>query len=186
MYTFDMSDSTKTRLVAASDIKTTPKYLQVYDEDLLFGVGQNFKMVMYDVSDAEYVEETAEINFGINDIGDRPIEGKAVLLDREKNRIGIAVDVEGDRPELLEEGLAENSHRNPMVKDGDYHVDYLLLSYDKEKGFESVLTVPMHMGACDSRGMISDNILCVAALDNKGMFTYDLDAKQFVDRLYKK
>lgn len=137
LFSVDLSDPENPQIIGALKIDGFSSYLHFYGEDKLLGIGYDanpetgvttgMKLSMFDISDPENVTELKR--FVLKDANNCPglYNYKAIMIDPEKNLFGFACDT-----------------------------NYLLFSYDEERGFINHLTYNMSKGKDSSYGWYED------------------------------
>ena len=118
LFSVDLSNPKKPKVLGKLKIPGFSNYLQFYNENLLFGIGEEenyVKISMFDITDPSDVKETDKKIFYDNEASEAWSDPHSVLIDAKKNIIGFSADRYYD----LEDGL----------------VDYYVYSYEKGKGF---------------------------------------------------
>ncbi len=117
LFSVDLSNPKKPKVLGKLKIPGFSNYLQFYNENLLFGIGEEdgyVKISMFDISDPSDVKETDKKIF-YNEDSEAWSDPHSVLIDAKKNIIGFSAD------------------RYLDFENGG--VDYYVYSYEKGKGF---------------------------------------------------
>lgn len=147
LFTVDLSDPKKPKIIGKLKIPGFSDYLHFYGENRLLGIGMNVdedtqitdgvKLSMFDLSDKTDVKEENKLVLKNVYSTDVSYDYKAALIENEKNLIGFAADTEGGEK-------------------------YFLFGYDKEKGFQCRLSERIN-GSSDNgaRGVYIEEVLYV-------------------------
>ena len=160
LFSVDLSDPENPQIIRALKVTGFSSYLHFYGEDRLLGIGYEadedtgattgIKLSMFDISDPAHITEVSR-----TEISRYVIKGasycagfdnyKAILVNPEKNLLGFVCDD-----------------------------NYLVFSYDEEKGFENLLTYNLSQGERqqsywyaydDVRGIYINDSFYIAASD---------------------
>lgn len=154
LFSADLSDPKNPKILGELKVSGFSSYLHFYGKDRLLGIGYEadeetgqptgIKLSMFDVSDPSNVTE--EKRYVLKDASYCPglSDYKAIMIDPEKNLFGLVCD--------------EN---------------YMVFSYDEEKGFENLLTYHLGTGegtdlygwygyGADTRGLYIDDTFYLA------------------------
>ena len=123
----DLSNPASPKVLSELTVTGFSEYLHFWNKNLLIGIGEEtnpdtgeslgVKISMYDISDPANIKVENELVMDKYGFTSAESNHKAVLIDPEKNIIGIPVE-------------------SDYESDG-YYVDYLVLSYNEETGFET-------------------------------------------------
>lgn len=124
LFSVDLSDPSKPKVMGELKVTGFSNYLHFYNDHLLLGLGEEtdpktgahlgLKLSMFDISDPENVVEVHKYVLQDYNYADALYNYKEMLIDPEKNIFGFA-------------GYGNRK--------GNSVVDYLVFSYDPEKGF---------------------------------------------------
>ena len=147
LFSVDLSDPEKPKILGALKIPGFSEYLHFYGENCLLGIGMNVeeetqitdgvKLSMFDISDKADVKE--EDTYILKNVYGTDIfyDYKAVLVDAERNLIGFAGYTQGGQ-------------------------NYYLFAYDKEDGFLCNMEEEINgSGARGARGVYIGDVLYV-------------------------
>ncbi len=135
LFAVDLSNPEKPKMLGYLKIPGFSSYLHPYGEGLLLGIGKEttekesrtigLKLSMFDISDPANVKEVDKVILKKYNTAEALDNPKALLVDMEKNLIGMQMEY------------------NPWLWDAEEEnerSDYVVYSYDKNKGFERKLT----------------------------------------------
>ncbi|MCR5703247.1 MAG: beta-propeller domain-containing protein [Eubacterium sp.] len=170
LFTVDFTDMKHPKIMDALEMPGYSSYLHFYDDNLLFGLGEEqiegyskMKLEMYDIS-ANKAKQKTKLVIGENDRSeyDAPSlrDYKSLLIDTEKNYIGFV--------------LSEWNYHYKEEMEG-YH--YLLYQY-KNNEFECIADIKIKdVGWAEGesiRGLYIDHYFHVV-VPNYGIYSIDLD-----------
>ena len=147
LFSVDLSDPKKPKILGALKIPGFSEYLHFYGEDRLLGIGMNVdekaqstdgvKLTMFDISDKADVKEADTYVLGNVYSTDVSYDYKAALVDQERNLIGFAGYTQGGQ-------------------------HYYLFSYDDSSGFACNMDEEINgNGAQGARGVYIKEVLYV-------------------------
>ena len=147
LFSVDLSDPKKPKILVALKIPGFSDYLHFYGEDRLLGIGMNVdekaqstdgvKLTMFDISDKADVKEADTYVLGNVYSTDVSYDYKAALVDQERNLIGFAGYTQGGQ-------------------------HYYLFSYDDSSGFACNMDEEINgNGAQGARGVYIKEVLYV-------------------------
>lgn len=161
LFSVDLSDPKNPQIIGALKIDGFSSYLHFYGEDRLLGIGYDadpetgattgIKLSMFDISDPSNVTELKR--FVLKDANSCPglYDYRMIMIDPEKNLFGFACDV-----------------------------NYLVFTYEEEKGFVNLLTYNMAQGSGNTygwysgvRGLYIGKTFYLA--DEKQILAFDMD-----------
>lgn len=135
LFVADLSNPAEPKILDGLKVSGFSDYLHLYSDDLLLGIGYEAdentgittgaKVSMFDISNPFDVKEIDRIVINDANSVSSVYSYKAVMVEPEKNLIGFSIE----KP-------FNDYEKNIWGRIGEYH----LLSYDKETGFEEVLT----------------------------------------------
>lgn len=148
LFTVDLSDPKKPKIIGKLKIPGFSDYLHFYGENRLLGIGMNVdedtqvtdgvKLSMFDLSDKTDVKEENKLVLKNVYSTDVSYDYKAALVEPGKNLIGFAAGTEGGEK-------------------------YFLFGYDEKKGFQCRLSERINGSSSNAaRGVYIDEILYVA------------------------
>ncbi len=139
LFTVDLSNPKNPKIIGELKIPGVSEYMHKWGEDKLLGIGiidWGIKMSMFDISDPENVTEESTFVFDKVWNSDSTRNHKAVLLDYEKNIIGVCVEGPYNSKNTEFEGMAYGfsicSYENGEFKE-HIRLDFLE-SYDMMMG----------------------------------------------------
>lgn len=153
LFSVDFSEPENPKIIGELKITGFSEYLHFYGKNKLFGIGREtnpdtgeflgIKLSMFDIRNPKDVKEEEKLVLkGIDDC-DALDNYKAILIDDEKNLIGFAVQ---------------------DYKNGGYHWEYLVFSYDEKEGFVKKLDYGFVQDSYDFdtiRGIYIDSVLYI-------------------------
>ncbi len=162
LFSVDLSDPKKPKVLGALKIPGFSSYLHPYGEGKLLGIGMDadlggvtngVKLSMFDISDPEDVKEEKKEIFEDAYTADVIYNYKAALIDPKRNLIGFAVD-EGER-------------------------HYYVYSYDPENGFVCRLDKELSGYTYDIRGLYINDVLYL--VEGGAVEAFDLNTFEKID-----
>ncbi len=158
LFSVDLSDPENPEILSALKIPGFSSYLHPFGEGNLLGIGKSdsgkVKLSMFDISDPTDVTESYVET--LKDVYYAPAldNHKAVLIDYQKNIIGFA----------------------------DYDSRYYIYSFDEEKGFIKVATLPASYSNENTRGIYIGDVFYLCC--DKGITSYDIKTFISIDKVY--
>lgn len=168
LFSVDLSDPTNPKVIGELKVTGFSEYLHFYDENLLLGLGEEvdpktgdhkgLKLSMFDISDPSNVKEIHKDvlkNYYYSEALD---DHRAMLIDPQKNLFGFSAEY------------------NQTAKNG---TDYLVFSYDPEKGFVSEYVSQRGYDAGSARmmrgGYVGSIFYLIRPLDGLSMESFDME-----------
>ncbi len=177
LFSVDLSNPSNPTIIGQLKIPGFSNYLHSYDDNLLFGLGEEInattgdflglKLSMFDISNPANVTENDKLVIDDSIYSNAQYNHKEILINPEKNIIGFLY--EATSPSKSELGI--------------YYVTY---TYKKEEGFIETARYPItdtqeyHMD--NVRGVYIGNILYIAT--NKSMISYPIGSTEPIAQIY--
>lgn len=149
LFSVDLSDPKKPRIIGELKIPGFSEYLHFYGEGQLLGIGQEvnaitgemegIKLSMFDISDPSNVKEKDKYIIKDSNYSEALSDYKAVLIDEKKNVIGFSAYT-GNYASTLQ---------------------YLVFSYDAKKGFDCDMELDIGSTQMTAKGVYIGDVLYV-------------------------